>query len=119
MISVPNLSRTPLSPAEDVMHLGLFMMPLHPPSRPLADTLDEDLELLVEADRLGYTDAWIGEHQTLAWEAIPAREIFISKALPLPRPIRLGRGVVLLQQRHPPYVANRIALLDHLARGRL
>jgi len=101
------------------MHLGLFMMPLHPPSRPLADTLDEDLELLVEADRLGYTEAWIGEHQTLAWEPITAPEIFIAKALPLTRHIRLGPGVVLLQQHHPAYVANRIALLDHLARGRL
>ena len=39
------------------MELGLFMMPLHPASRPLADTLDEDLELVVEADRLGYTEA--------------------------------------------------------------
>jgi alkanesulfonate monooxygenase SsuD/methylene tetrahydromethanopterin reductase-like flavin-dependent oxidoreductase (luciferase family) len=101
------------------MHLGLFMMPLHPPSRPLADTLDEDLELLVEADRLGYTEAWIGEHQTLAWEPITAPEIFIAKALALTRRIRLGPGVVLLQQHHPAYVANRIALLDHLARGRL
>ncbi len=101
------------------MDLGLFMMPLHPPSRPLADTLDEDLELLVEADRLGYTEAWIGEHQTLAWEPITAPDIFIGKALALTRRIRLGPGVVLLQQHHPASVANRIALLDHLARGRL
>ena len=101
------------------MELGLFMMPLHPPARPLADTLDEDLELLVEADRLGYTEAWIGEHQTLAWEPIPAPDIFIAKALALTRNIRLGPGVVLLQQHHPAMVANRIALLDHLSRGRI
>jgi alkanesulfonate monooxygenase SsuD/methylene tetrahydromethanopterin reductase-like flavin-dependent oxidoreductase (luciferase family) len=101
------------------MELGLFMMPLHPPARPLADTLDEDLELLVAADRLGYTEAWIGEHQTLAWEPIPAPDIFIGKALALTQHIRLGPGVVLLQQHHPAMVANRIALLDHLSRGRI
>ena len=100
------------------MDLGLFMMPLHPPERLLADTMDEDLELLVAADRLGYQEAWIGEHQTLGWEPIAAPDIFIGKALALTERIRLGPGVVLLQQHHPAMVANRIAVLDHLARGR-
>lgn len=67
------------------MNLGLFVMPLHPPERVLADTLEEDLELLVEADRLGYAEAWIGEHQTLAWEPIPAPDI--SSAKPRSRPV--------------------------------
>ena len=40
------------------MQFGLFMMPLHPPHRSLADSYDRDLDLIVAADRLGYNEAW-------------------------------------------------------------
>ena len=56
------------------MKFGLFMMPLHPPSRSLADSYEKDVNLLVEADRLGYHEAWIGEHMTEMWEPAPVPE---------------------------------------------
>ena len=46
------------------MKFGLFMMPLHPPRRSYAHSYDRDIELIVQADQLGYTEAWIGEHIT-------------------------------------------------------
>jgi hypothetical protein len=36
------------------MRLGLFMMPVHPPSRAMHETLAEDLEKSLLADRLGF-----------------------------------------------------------------
>src|SRR5437016_4797073 len=101
------------------MELGIFMMPLHPPGKPLTQCYDEDIELIVRADELGYAEAWIGEHATMAWENIPANDQFIATLLPRTSRIRLGTGVVLLPQHHPANVANRIAQLDHLARGRI
>ena len=52
------------------MKLGLFLMPLHYPDRPHADTYQEDLELVEYADGLGYVGdvgrgtlpAAVGEH---------------------------------------------------------
>ena len=44
------------------MRLGLFMMPLHPPTRSLHETLEEDTEKALLADRLGFSDLWVGEH---------------------------------------------------------
>ena len=44
------------------MHLGLFMMPLHPPERPMHETLAEDTEKSLLADRLGFQEVWVGEH---------------------------------------------------------
>ena len=44
------------------MRLGLFMMPLHPPTRDYHQMLEEDLEAVVCADRLGFDDVWVGEH---------------------------------------------------------
>jgi len=36
------------------MEFRLFMMPLHPPHRSIADSYDRNLELLVHADHLDY-----------------------------------------------------------------
>ena len=100
------------------MQCGLFMMPLHPPEKDPTQAYDEDLELLVRADALGYSEAWIGEHFTTRWENIIAPDLFIAKALPLTQRMKLGTGVALLSFHHPLILAQRIAFLDHLAHGR-
>ena len=46
------------------MKLGGFMMPLHPPGHNFTETIAADLEQIVEADRLGFSEYWIGEHFT-------------------------------------------------------
>ena len=101
------------------MKLGLFMMPLHPPGRPHAEAYDEDLRAIELADRLGLSEAWIGEHFLLPWENMPAPDLFISRALGVTERIAFGTGVVLLHFHNPILVAHRIAMLDHLAKGRL
>ena len=47
------------------MKLGMFMMPLHPPHRPMHETYDEDLAKVVHADKVGFDEVWIGEHFTV------------------------------------------------------
>jgi len=100
------------------MLLGLFMMPLHPPHRPIAECYDRDLDQLVIADRLGFSEAWLGEHFTEKWENAPAPDLLIAKALALTERIKLGTGVTLLGMHEPAYLAHRLAMLDHLAHGR-
>ena len=63
------------------MQLGYFTMPLHPPGSNVTQTLADDLDQLVVLDKLGYKEAWIGEHFTTQWENIPAPDLFIAKAL--------------------------------------
>jgi alkanesulfonate monooxygenase SsuD/methylene tetrahydromethanopterin reductase-like flavin-dependent oxidoreductase (luciferase family) len=99
------------------MQYGLFMMPMHLPEKPLAQAFDEDIDLLIRADALGYHKAWIGEHFTSAWESIPAPDLLIARIVPHIQQMRLGTGVVLLQFHHPVLVANRLAYLDHLTKG--
>ena len=101
------------------MKLGLFMMPTHPPDKPTVQCYDEDVELIRLADELGFSEAFIGEHATMAWENIPAPDQFIARVFPETRQIRLGTGVVLMPYHHPANTANRIAQLDHLTRGRI
>jgi len=100
------------------MQFGLFMMPLHPPHRAFADAYDRDLEQIVLADRLGFREAWVGEHLTERWENAPAPDLLIAQALVLTRNVMLGTGVTLLALHNPVYLAHRLAMLDHMARGR-
>jgi alkanesulfonate monooxygenase SsuD/methylene tetrahydromethanopterin reductase-like flavin-dependent oxidoreductase (luciferase family) len=98
---------------------GMFIMPFHLPDKPLAQGYDEDLELIVRAEQLGFSEFWIGEHHTMKYETIVMPEIFIGRALGETTRIRLGPAPVCLNQHHPAHVASRLAFLDHLAKGRL
>ena len=100
------------------MQFGLFMMPLHPPHRTFADSYQRDIDQIVLADRLGFREAWIGEHLTERWENAPAPDLLIAQALALTKDIKLGTGVTLLALHQPVYLAHRLAMLDHMARGR-
>jgi alkanesulfonate monooxygenase SsuD/methylene tetrahydromethanopterin reductase-like flavin-dependent oxidoreductase (luciferase family) len=72
----------------------------------------------VLADRLGFREAFVGEHLTERWENAPAPDLLIAQALALTKSIRLGTGVTLLALHNPVYLAHRIAMLDHMAQGR-
>ena len=100
------------------MRLGYFAMPLHPPGADPAQTMDEDLEQLAFLDRLGFEEAWIGEHFTAGWENIPCPDLFIARALGVTKTMKLATGVSCLPNHTPLMLAQRIAQLDQMARGR-
>jgi alkanesulfonate monooxygenase SsuD/methylene tetrahydromethanopterin reductase-like flavin-dependent oxidoreductase (luciferase family) len=100
------------------MDLGFFTMPIHPPGRPLAETLGEDRELVLLAEELGLTEGYIGEHITDAAETITSALIFIAWLLRETRRIKLGTGTVNLPNHHPAMVAAEVAMVDHMAKGR-
>jgi alkanesulfonate monooxygenase SsuD/methylene tetrahydromethanopterin reductase-like flavin-dependent oxidoreductase (luciferase family) len=100
------------------MRLGYFMMPLHPLGSDMAETLELDLSQVERLDRLGYTEAWIGEHFTAEWENIPAPDQFIAAALQRTKQIVFGTGVSCMPNHSPFVLAHRIAQLDQMARGR-
>jgi alkanesulfonate monooxygenase SsuD/methylene tetrahydromethanopterin reductase-like flavin-dependent oxidoreductase (luciferase family) len=101
------------------MDLGMFMMPIHPSHRAVADTLAEDIEKVVLADKLGFAEAWIGEHFTATTEPITAPLMFMAACLPQTKRITFATGVVNMPVHHPIIVAAELAQFDHLSRGRL
>jgi limonene 1,2-monooxygenase len=101
------------------MRFGIFMAPFHPPSQNPTLALRRDLELIEWLDELGFDEAWVGEHHSAGMEIISCPEVFIAAAAERTRRIRLGTGVVSLPYHHPLMVADRIAQLDHMTRGRL
>jgi alkanesulfonate monooxygenase SsuD/methylene tetrahydromethanopterin reductase-like flavin-dependent oxidoreductase (luciferase family) len=100
------------------MKLGMFMMPLHPPGRTLVDTLQEDREAVILADRLGYCEAFVGEHVTDAAETVTSCMVFLASLISETKQIMLGTGTLNLPNSHPAAVAAQAAMMDHLLKGR-
>jgi alkanesulfonate monooxygenase SsuD/methylene tetrahydromethanopterin reductase-like flavin-dependent oxidoreductase (luciferase family) len=60
------------------MRLGFFMMPVHPPARSFTETLAEDMEKSLLADKLGFSELWLGEHFSATSEPIPSPMMFMA-----------------------------------------
>jgi limonene 1,2-monooxygenase len=106
-------------PAPWPLRFGAFFAPFHPVGQNPTLALEYDLDRVVALDRLGYDEAWFGEHHSGGYEFIACPEIFIAAAAERTRHIKLGTGVVSLPYHHPWLVADRLVLLDHLTRGRV
>lgn len=101
-----------------IMKFSIFMMPLHHPTENPSLAFDRDIDLIRYADELGYDEFLIGEHHSGGWETMPAPEMALAKASALAPRIRLGTSVISVPFHHPFHVAERMAFLDHLTRGR-
>lgn len=104
---------------QDALKLGFFIQPVHPPARCYADVLREDREAVVLADRLGYREAFIGEHLVDSAETITSSLAFIAHLADACPSITFGTGVLPLANYHPAMVAAQVAMVDHLVQGRL
>src|SRR6185503_7870532 len=100
------------------MRLGYFTMPLHPAHRAPSQTLDEDREAIILADRLGFYDAFVGEHLTEKSENVTNSFIFLASLVHATQRIKLATGTSNLSHTHPALIASHAAMFDHLARGR-
>ena len=100
------------------MELGFFTMPIHPLHRNVTETLQEDRELALVADRLGFREGYFGEHVSDAAETISSSLIFVASLISETSAIRLGTGTVNLPCYHPAMVASQVAMVDHMAEGR-
>jgi limonene 1,2-monooxygenase len=105
--------------ADGRLRFGIFLAPFHPVGQNPTLALERDLQLIEHLDRLGFDEAWFGEHHSAGYEIIASPEVFIAAAAQRTTHIRLGTGVSSLPYHQPFILADRIVLLDHLTRGRV
>ncbi|MBU6497166.1 MAG: LLM class flavin-dependent oxidoreductase [Rhodospirillales bacterium] len=101
------------------LNFGIFLAPFHRIGDNPTLALARDIEMIEYLDRLGYDEAWIGEHHSAGWEIIASPELIIAAAAERTKNIRLGSGVTSLPYHHPFMVAQRFVQLDHMTRGRV
>src|SRR5215470_20366091 len=97
---------------------GIFLAPFHPVDEDPTLCIQRDLDLVDHLDRLGYDEAWIGEHHSAGTEIIASPEIFIAAAAQRTRTIKLGSGVISASYHNPLWIAERAVQLDHMTKGR-
>ena len=98
---------------------GIFLAPFHPLDENPTECLQRDLELIEWLERIGFDEAWIGEHHSAGFEIIASPELFIAAAAERTKTIKLGTGVISLPYHNPLTTANRMIQLDHQTRGRV
>jgi alkanesulfonate monooxygenase SsuD/methylene tetrahydromethanopterin reductase-like flavin-dependent oxidoreductase (luciferase family) len=100
------------------MRLGYFTMPVHPMERDWTETLKEDREAIILCDKLGFYDAFMGEHLTDRCENVTNSMIFNATLIQDTKQIKLATGTANLSHMHPVLLAVNAAMFDHLAEGR-
>lgn len=101
------------------LDFGVFIPPMHRTGINPTLAIRRNLELVDHLDRLGYHEAWIGEHHSGGVEILGSPELIIAAAAERTKDIKLGTGVISLPYHHPFMVAERLVLLSHMTRGRL
>jgi alkanesulfonate monooxygenase SsuD/methylene tetrahydromethanopterin reductase-like flavin-dependent oxidoreductase (luciferase family) len=107
------------------MRIGLFFE--HQVPRPWEEAseltvLEHALEQCELADRIGIHACWVVEHHFLEeYSHSSAPEVFLAAVSQRTQKLRLGHGIVQMPPpyNHPARVAERVATLDLLSRGRV
>ena len=100
------------------MKLGFFTMPIHPLGKDWRKSLREDREAFILADKLGFTEGYVGEHATDQAENITSCAVFIASLIDATKTMKLGTGTINMPNSHPAATAATIAMLDHMLDGR-
>lgn len=97
-------------------HLTAFFSP---PDRPPTQILDEVIEVVAAASRMGY--AWVSTpHHWLSYPTVwPQPYPLVARLAPETGDMRIKTSVLLLPLLNAVDVAENIATLDHLTHGRL
>lgn len=101
------------------MKFGLALSGQHPPGDPQAERFREHLEQVRMARAVGFESVWASQHYLSApftyFQPIPTLARVAAEA----DGMRLGTGCLLLPLHHPVDVAEQLATLDVISRGRL
>ena len=84
-----------------------------------AQVWDEELRLARLADELGYDVLWSVEHHFYDYSFCPDNTEWLASIAARTKRIDVGTAAVIMPWNEPLRVAEKIALLDHIAEGRL
>ena len=101
------------------MKFGNFLFPdCRDPARD-GDVIDETVREAVLSDELGFDVVWLGEHHFDGICAYVDPLSFAGALVAATRRSMIGFAVIQTSLHHPIRLAEQLALLDHLSKGRL
>jgi natural product biosynthesis luciferase-like monooxygenase protein len=103
------------------MRFGIFSLPTYfaEVDGSLTQFYGRILQILTDAERLGFDVAWCNEHHFHAYGGmIPSPPVLLAAVAARTTRIRLGTSVALLPLHHPLETAEAYAMLDQISGGR-
>ena len=101
------------------MKFGIFtIVPWHE-SKGQKQSLDESMEQIELADRLGIDEVWLGEHRFSRHGLLSGIWSFAGMVAGRTKNIRIGTAVIVLPLHNPILIAEEAAMLDVISGGRL
>ena len=102
------------------MEIGLFTEFQCPPGMNEAQAFDESLAQMTAAEELGFDAVWLAEIHFQKGRSVLSSPLVIAAAIAkLTRRVKIGIAVQILPLAHPLHLAEDVATLDHLSKGRL
>jgi alkanesulfonate monooxygenase SsuD/methylene tetrahydromethanopterin reductase-like flavin-dependent oxidoreductase (luciferase family) len=101
------------------MRFGWLTLSLSPSPEEDAERIDQQIEQVRFAERLGFGDVWLTEHYFTGESVYNDALLFASAVAMRTERIRIGFAVLQLPFHHPVRLAVQLALLDNLSRGRI
>jgi alkanesulfonate monooxygenase SsuD/methylene tetrahydromethanopterin reductase-like flavin-dependent oxidoreductase (luciferase family) len=101
------------------MKVSIFQLPLSSDPRQDGRVLDEVLRSAILAEELGFAGVRLAEHNSTGESAFAGPIVFAAAVAQQTERIEIGFAVLQLALHHPIGLAIPLALLDHLAEGRL
>jgi alkanesulfonate monooxygenase SsuD/methylene tetrahydromethanopterin reductase-like flavin-dependent oxidoreductase (luciferase family) len=101
------------------MQFGWLTLSMSPSGDEDADRIEQQIELVCEAEALGFHDVWLTEHY-FTGESVYNDALTFAAALAVKTSrVRIGFAVVQMPFHHPVKLAVQLSLLDNLSRGRI
>jgi alkanesulfonate monooxygenase SsuD/methylene tetrahydromethanopterin reductase-like flavin-dependent oxidoreductase (luciferase family) len=87
--------------------------------RPMADVYDEHIRLAQEIEQAGWHSYFVIEHQNSPVGRITSPSVYLTAIARATSVLRIGAMMWQLPLYHPIRLAQDVAMLDHLSRGRV
>jgi alkanesulfonate monooxygenase SsuD/methylene tetrahydromethanopterin reductase-like flavin-dependent oxidoreductase (luciferase family) len=100
-----------------ILNVGVIRMPGD--TRPLADLYSDALDRVAKFEQLGYDFLFIGEHHFMDSQWNPSPLPLLAAMFTRTSVMRLGTNVLLTPLYNPLRLAEDVAVLDNIAKGRL
>ncbi len=101
------------------MKLGMLHLFENPAGKSEHEVIKEQMELMYEAEGLGFDSVWPAEHHFSEYGYCASPQVPLAAVAARTKRIRLGTGVVVLPFHNPIRVAEDFAFLDLMSDGRV
>ncbi|HLY64676.1 MAG TPA: LLM class flavin-dependent oxidoreductase [Chloroflexota bacterium] len=100
------------------MEFGLFSESGNRRDPTAGQTFQKDLDEIVLAEQLGFTEAWVAEPNSVRPNTVTHAHLLICKAAALTKNIRFGTGIRQLPLHHPVDIVQEANMCDQVTQGR-